>query len=111
MDATTTLRPLKHKLQKLPVTCVTVAGDGAYLFSGSKTAFVVKWDLQAAVPTACGSFDCTKTPTAIAAAKEPAKKGACKPARPHVIALALSTDFKYLVSEMMGGRRESLQIN
>lgn len=90
------MRPLRHKLQKLPVTCVCVANDGSFLFSGSKTSFVVKWDLRATPPTAVGSFDCTKTPTAVAAASEVRKKGSRKPARPHVIALALATDFKYL---------------
>lgn len=94
---TAAVRMLRHKLHKLPVTCVCLASDAATMFSGSKTPFVVKWDLSGAVPTAVGSFDCTRTPTALAAAAD-RKKGDKKAPRPQVIAMALSTDSKFLVS-------------
>lgn len=95
------VRVLRHKLHKLPVTCVCLSADAATMFSGSKTPFVVKWDLSGEQPRAVGSFDCTKTPTALAAVQD-RKKGDRKPVRPQVIALALSTDFQYLVSFGMG---------
>lgn len=96
-DGTEAVRMLRHKLHKLPVTCVCLASDAATLFSGSKTPFVVKWDLSATVPVAVGSFDCTRTPTALAALAD-RKKGDKKAPRPQVIALALSSDSKFLVS-------------
>lgn len=94
---TAAVRMLRHKLHKLPVTCVCLASDAATMFSGSKTPFVVKWDLSGAVPKAVGSFDCTRTPTALAAVAD-RKKGDKKAPRPQVIAMALSTDSKFLVS-------------
>lgn len=77
----------KHKLHKLPVTCVCLSADNQYLFTGSKTQFVIKWDLSNGMRTV-GSFDCNK----ISKTSDNTKK-----TRPQIIALALSTDFKFLV--------------
>lgn len=95
------LKVLRSKLHKLPVTCLCVSSDNRFMFSGSKTAFVVKWDLVEM--KAVGSFDCAKTRLGQeeATTSEPAAKGKPKrkPARPQVIAMALSSDSKFLVSD------------
>lgn len=111
----TGVQVLRSKLHKLPVTCVCVSADNRWLFTGSKTAFVVKWDLEA-LSAAVGSFDCGKTRLSGGVAEEEeaqqqqttkGKAKARKAARPQVIALALSSDFKFLVipcgSALFGG--------
>lgn len=99
----TQLKVLRSKLHKLPVTCVCVSSDNRFMFSGSKTAFVVKWDL--AEMKALGSFDCGKTrlaqeATAPTTSESSKAKPSRKPARPQVIAMALSSDFKFLVNSI-----------
>lgn len=49
---------LKHKLQKQSITCLCLSPDDNVLFSGSKTGFVLKWDLSEKRPK--GSIDCSK---------------------------------------------------
>lgn len=93
---------LRHKLHKCPMTCVCVAADASFMFTASKNAFIVKWSLDGANTRAIGSFDCGKASTeaaeaVVANAKKPSDRR--KPARPHVIALAMSTDAKFLVSD------------
>lgn len=92
------LRVLRSKLHKLPVTCVCVSSDNQFLFSGSKTAFIVKWDLTEL--KAVGSFDCAKGRVATDESQPNAAKATKKPARPQIIAMALSTDFKFLVNSV-----------
>lgn len=79
---------LKHKLQKVPITCICLSSDGNFMFSGSKSQFVVKWNVQDAKPV--GFFDCIKVPNT---GEQSSKKH-----RPQIWAMALSTDFKFLVS-------------
>lgn len=77
---------LKHKLQKVPITCVCLSADGSFMFSGSKSQFVVKWNVQDLKPV--GFFDCLKVPST--------NEGSSKKHRPQIWAMALSTDFKFL---------------
>lgn len=83
-----TVRKLKHKQQKLPITCVCLSSDSTYMFSGGKTSIVVKWDVgQCKV---LGTFDCRqgKQPNAGSVSK--------KKQRPHIIAMAVTTDDQFL---------------
>lgn len=99
------VRVLRSKLHKLPVTCLCVSGDSRFMFSGSKTAFVVKWDLEEL--KAVGSFDCAKArlghedEAATSSGEASKAKPKRKPARPQVIAMALSSDFKFLVNYLL----------
>lgn len=79
---------LKHKLQKVPITCVCLSSDGNFMFSGSKSSFIVKWNMVELKPV--GFFDCLKVPKRN---DQPSKKH-----RPQIWAMALSTDFKFLVT-------------
>lgn len=95
---TADLLVLKHKLHKLPVTCVCLSSDNKFMFTGSKTPFVLKWsltDVAAAAAKVVGSFDLSK---ARKVATEPLTKSSkTKPPRLHVLTLAVSTDSKFLV--------------
>lgn len=71
---------LKHKKQKLPMTCFCLTTDEKFLFSGSKNNVVLKWDLSKSKP--CGTIDL--------------QKKAVKNSRPFVVSIAISTDSKYL---------------
>lgn len=79
---------LKHKLQKVPITCVCLSSDGCFMFSGSKSQFIVKWSVVEM--KAIGFFDCLKMPNGNDQANS-------KKHRPQIWAMALSTDFKFLV--------------
>ena len=79
----TGIRVIKHKLQKLPITCVCLSHDDKYLFTGTKNSIIVKWDLTE--KKSAGHFDCTKTRAGNAVGK------------PQILSLALSSDFKFLV--------------
>lgn len=79
---------LKHKLQKVPITCVCLSSDGCFMFSGSKSQFIVKWNMQDLKPM--GFFDCLKVTKT--------NEQSSKKFRPQIWAMALSTDFKFLVS-------------
>lgn len=97
------LKVLKHKLHKLPVTCVCLSSDNTFLFSGSKTQFVLKWNV--ADMKVVGSFDCSKTKSAASGSADgpDENKGGKKKKAPrqHILTLALSTDFKFLVREQI----------
>lgn len=96
------LRVLKHKLHKLPVTCVCLSSDNQFLFSGSKTQFVLKWNV--ADMKVVGSFDCSKTKSAASGSADgpDEDKGGKKKkaARQYILTMALSTDFKFLVRQI-----------
>lgn len=84
------LTRLKHKLHKLPVTCVCLSSDNSFLFTGSKTQFILKWDVNSM--KVVGSIDCVQV-------KIVNGKNVTKKHRPQIWSLALSTDFKYLVKK------------
>lgn len=70
---------VKHKSQKLPITCSAPSSDDKFLFTGSKSSTIVKWNLVRDIK-AIGVIDLQKI-----AGK-----------RTHPTCLALSTDFKFL---------------
>ncbi|KAI8128132.1 U3 small nucleolar RNA-interacting protein 2 [Lucilia cuprina] len=76
---------LKHKKQHLPMCSLALSSDGEYLFTGAKTQFVLKWNLKTSRVE--GSFD-------VQAHNEDANADIKR--RSHVIALCLSSDFRYL---------------
>lgn len=63
---------LKHKLQNQPITCLSLAPDNKFLFSGSKSGKVLKWDIAEKRQVGCINFKST------------------------VMCLALTSDFKFL---------------
>lgn len=63
---------LKHKLQSQPITCLCLSPDDKFLFSGSKTGKVLKWNIADKRHSGCINLD------------------SC------IVALALSSDFKFL---------------
>lgn len=80
---------LKHKLHKLPVTTVCLTADNKSLFTGNKSAIVLKWncvDMKV-----IGRIDCT---LGRSIADEP---GNDKKRRSQIWTLAISTDSKFLV--------------
>lgn len=78
---------LKHKHHKLPVTCVCLTTDNKYLFTGSKSHIVLKWDFS--VMKVIGHIDCT--------VKSKDEEETSKKRRPQIWALAITSDSKYLV--------------
>lgn len=86
------LKRLKHKLHKLPVTCVCLSSDNSFLFTGSKTQFILKWDVECL--KVIGSIDCAQV-------KVLNDQNVTKKHRPQIWSLALSTDFKFLVKHVM----------
>lgn len=84
---------LKHKLQKLPITCLCLSSDNEFMFTGSKTHFVIKWDMKNSKPI--GTIDCKQSKSANTIVYGAAGKK--KKTRPQVWSMALSTDFKFLV--------------
>lgn len=91
---------LKHKLQKLPLTCLCLSNDNNYFFTGSKTQFIVKWDFKTMKPI--GTIDIATTSINNSAAtmvtSKTNKEKKKKKCRSQIMALALSTDFKFLVN-------------
>lgn len=73
------VKVVKHKLQKLPITCVAPSNDNKFIFTGSKSCVLVKWSLIGDVK-AIGSIDLQKI----------------SKSRAHPTCVALSTDFKFL---------------
>lgn len=88
------VKKLKHKLQKLPITCICMSFDNKYLFSGGKSSIVVKWDLIEC--KVIGTIDCLH-------GKQPNAGGSVskKKRRLHAIAMALTSDFKYMAIATM----------
>lgn len=63
---------LKHKLQSQPITCLCLAPNNEFLFSGSKTGKVLKWNLSEKRQSGCITLDSS------------------------TMCMALSSDFKFL---------------
>lgn len=84
------VRTLKHKLHKLPVTSVCLSTDNKYLFSGNKSHIVLKWDFESL--KVVGQIDTR----ARSQEEDPAEE--TKKRRPQIWTMALTTDFKFLVS-------------
>ncbi|XP_055390133.1 U3 small nucleolar RNA-interacting protein 2 [Condylostylus longicornis] len=79
------IKILKHKRQKLPLTVVVSSNDNSIMFSGGKTSVVVKWDLTTF--KALGTFDCQSVNEVDSSGKK---------RRPHIMAMAISTNMKFL---------------
>lgn len=86
----TNLKYFKHKLHQLPVTCVCLTSDNKFLFTGNKSAIVLKWDFEKM--QVVGHIDCNKGKS-IDEVEHSKKKR-----RPQTYALAITTDSKFLVS-------------
>lgn len=82
------IKSIKHKLQKLPATCLCLSNDDKFLFTGSKTPIVVKWDLKEM--KSLGSINCEEL------RKIKKEHGEDFKGRPQIYALALSSDLKFL---------------
>lgn len=80
---------VKHKLHQLPVTCICLSADNKFLFTGNKSAIVLKWDY--AIMKVLGSMDCNKGKSVDEMENSKKKR------RPQTYALAVSTDGKFLV--------------
>lgn len=76
---------LKHKKQHLPVCSMVLSTNGVYLFTGAKTQFVLRWNLK--TNRVDGMFNAQTH-------NEEPDNGLKR--RCHVIALSLSSDFKFL---------------
>ncbi|XP_005177615.2 U3 small nucleolar RNA-interacting protein 2 [Musca domestica] len=76
---------LKHKKQHLPLCSLALSPDGQYLLSGAKTQYVLKWNLKTLRVE--GSFN-------VQPYNE--DKNTDIKRRSHVIALCISSDFRYL---------------
>ncbi|XP_031626257.1 U3 small nucleolar RNA-interacting protein 2 [Contarinia nasturtii] len=79
---------VKHKLHQLPVTCVCLTADNKFLFTGNKSAIVLKWNCDSM--KVIGNIDCNvgKSVDEIENSK--------KKRRPQTYALAVTTDGKFL---------------
>lgn len=64
---------LKHKLQNQSITCLCLSPDNNFIFSGSKTGNVLKWNLNEKRQAGCINLDSS------------------------IMCIALSSDFKFLV--------------
>jgi len=82
----TTFRVLKG--HRLPLTAVVISDDGKFIFSASKCGLIIKWDLTSGSKLGSIQRKASKNST------EETKIGHSG----QVLALALSTDFKYLAS-------------
>lgn len=84
------IQQVKHKLHQLPVTCVCLTADNKFLFTGNKSAIVLKWDIQEM--KVIGHIDCNvgKSVDEVEHSK--------KKRRPQTYALAITTDAKFLVN-------------
>lgn len=80
---------IKHKLHKLPVTCVCLTSDNKFLFTGDKSATVLKWNFE--TMKVVGNVDSN---FGRSADEEYSKKKR----RSQIYALAVTTDSKFLVS-------------
>lgn len=77
---------LKHKKQHLPICALVVSPDGKYVFTGAKTQFVLKWNVQGQVKLE-GFFN-------VQPHTEDVESDIRR--RSHVTAICLSSDMKYL---------------
>lgn len=88
----TNILQVKHKLHQLPVTCVCLTADNKFLFTGNKSAIVLKWNFDAM--KVVGNIDCNKGKSIDETENSKKKR------RPQTYALATTTDGKYLVIYM-----------
>lgn len=91
---TANILKLKHKLHKLPVTCVCLTTDNKFVFIGNKSSIVLKW--QCADMKVVGHIDVTHGRSK---QDEPNKD---KKRRSQIWALAASTDGRFLAIGEMG---------
>lgn len=80
---------VKHKLHQLPVTCVCLTADNKFLFTGNKSAIVLKWDCESM--KVVGKIDCNVGKSVDEVENSKKKR------RPQTYALAITTDGKFLV--------------
>lgn len=93
---------LRHKTQKFSATCFCVTTDGRYLFTGSKSTTVVKWDISENPPKHVGIIDCL----VLRIPAEKTKNIKQKVPKVQIACLAISTDNKFLaVGDMSNGVR------
>lgn len=85
----TNILQVKHKLHQLPVTCVCLTADNKFLFTGNKSAIVLKWNFDAM--KVVGNIDCNKGKSIDETENSKKKR------RPQTYALATTTDGKFLV--------------
>lgn len=88
----TNMLQVKHKLHQLPVTCVCLTADSKFLFTGNKSAIVLKWNFDAM--KVVGNIDCNKGKSIDETENSKKKR------RPQTYALATTTDGKFLVIYM-----------
>lgn len=81
---------VKHKLHQLPVTCVCLTSDNKFLFTGNKSAIVLKWKCDNM--KVVGNIDCNVGKSVDEVENSKKKR------RPQTYALAVTTDGKFLVS-------------
>lgn len=81
---------VKHKLHQLPVTCVCLTADNKFLFTGNKSAIVLKWNCDGM--NVIGNIDCNVGKSVDEIENSKNKR------RPQTYAMAISTDGKFLVS-------------
>lgn len=83
------IQSLKHKLHQLPITCVCLTADNKFLFTGNKSAIVLKWDFNQMKMV--GHMDCNVGKSVDEVENSKKKR------RPQTYALAVTTDSKFLV--------------
>lgn len=83
------LAQVKHKLHQLPVTCVCLTADNKFLFTGNKSAIVLKWDCESM--KVVGNIDCNVGKSVDEVQNSKKKR------RPQTYALAVTSDGKFLV--------------
>lgn len=84
---------VKHKLHQLSVTCVCLTADSKFLFTGNKSAIVLKWNCVNM--TVIGNFDCN-----VGKSVDETENGKNK-RRPQTYALAVTTDGRFLVNKYL----------
>lgn len=82
------MKQFKSKLHQLPVTCVCLTSDNKFLFTGNKSAIVLKWNFEKM--QVVGNIDCN-------VGKSADEEHSKKKRRPQTYALAVTTDSKFLV--------------
>lgn len=85
------IQNVKHKLHHLPITCVCLTADNKFLFTGNKSAIVLKWDLSQM--KSIGHIDCNVGKSVDEMENSKKKR------RPQTYALAVTSDSKFLVSD------------
>lgn len=83
------VQQFKHKLHQLPITCVCLSVDNRFLFTGNKSAIVLKWSVDEM--KVVGHIDCNVGKSADEVENSKKKR------RPQSYALAVTTDAKFLV--------------